>query len=158
MMNYRKIDFDGRGSDEKLETLLMQIAKWHNMTPKLWIPDYKPSMEDIEETKEKILNTKDEDLFIAIAEDNQGNIQGFIWAYKQEDIKDTVMISSLYVTGNYRKYGVATNLKALLEEWCSLEKIKVIQTTVHYKNTSMLTLNQKLGYIPGMVNMIKKLI
>ena len=158
MMNYRKIDFGASDNGKELELLLIQIAKWHNIAPKLWIPDYKPSIEDIEETKETILNTKGEDLFISIAEDDHGNVQGFIWAYKQENPKDTVMISSLYVVENYRKYGVATNLKALLEEWCHLEKIKAIQTTVNYKNTSMLTLNQKLGYTPGMICMTKKLI
>lgn len=157
-MNYRKIDFVDGDINHKSKAILIQIAKWHNMTPKLWIPDYKASEADIEETIQKILNTKNEDLFIAIAEDNQGNVQGFIWAYKLDEPKDTVMILSLYVTEDYRKYGVATNLKILLEKWSRLEGVKAIQTTVHYTNTKMLDLNQKLGYVPGMVNMTKKLI
>lgn len=41
--------------------------------------------------------------------------------------------------------------------WCRHEDIKSIQTTVHYSNNSMLALNQKLGYIPGMVFMTKTL-
>ena len=156
-MKYRKIDFDISNTDEGARSILRQISIWHNMTPKLWIPNYKLSEEDIEETMEIILNIKKEDLFITIFEDERENIQGFIWANKEEETKETVMILSLYVTKDFRQYGVATNLKTLLEEWCRLEGIKAIQTSVHYSNDSMLALNQKLGYIPGMVNMTKKL-
>lgn len=150
-MNYRKIEFN----DTSTESLLYQIAKWHNLTPKLWRPDYRVSNEDIEKTVQRIRNTKNNDLFIAIAEDDHGKIQGFIWAHKQEELQDSVMILSLYVTEDYRRCGVATKLKGLLEEWCQLEGIKIIQTTVHYNNHSMIALNQKLGYIPGMVKMTK---
>ena len=158
MMNYRKIEIDGDYTDKKLESLLIQVAKWHNLTPKLWRPDHKASATDIEETIQRILDTKKEDLFLAIAEDHNDKVQGFIWAYKQEEPKDTVMILSLYVTENYRGHGVATNLKTLLEKWCRVEGIKAIQTTVHYNNSNMLALNQKLGYNPGMVCMTKPLV
>ena len=156
-MKYRKIEVDEININKKLELNLIQIAKWHNQTPKLWIPNHKVSGADIDETVERIKNTKAEDLFIAIAEDDQDNIQGFIWAFKQEEPQDSVMILSLYVSESYRHNGVGTNLKLLLEEWCRLEGVKTIQTTVNYKNNSMLMLNQKLGYIPGMVYMTKTL-
>ncbi len=156
-MNYKKIELNNSNIDKKSELLLMQIAKWHNLTPKLWIPDYKISTAEIEKTVLKIKNTRNEDLFLAIAEDERGHVQGFIWACKQKKYQDSVMILSLYVTEDYRGQGVATNLKILLEKWCRLEGIKAIETTVHYKNNSMMALNQKLGYIPGMVYMIKKL-
>lgn len=67
------------------------------------------------------------------------------------------MILSLYVTDDYRRKGVATKLKLLLEQWCRFEGIKTIHTTVHYDNYKMIELNQKLGYTPGMVNMTKTL-
>lgn len=156
-MNYRRIKINNSNIDEELNVLLRQIAKWHNLTPKIWIPDYKVSIADIEETVQKILNTKNEDLFLTIAEDKGGNIQGFIWACKQDEPQDTVMIISLYVVENHRGYGIATKLKILLEEWCKYEGIKAIQTTVHYKNIDMLTLNKKLGYVTGMINMTKTL-
>ena len=156
-MNYRKIELDSSNIDKKSELLLMQIAKWHNITPKLWIPDYKVTTAEIEETVLKIQNTRNEDLLLAVAEDELGHIQGFIWACKQEKSQDSVMILSLYVTEDYRGQGVATKLKKLLEEWCRLKGIKTIETTVHYKNNSMMELNRKLGYTPGMVYMTKKL-
>lgn len=156
-MNYRKLELTDRNADEKLDLLLVQIAKWHNLTPKLWMSDYRASKEDIEETVQRIQNTKSEDLFLMIAEDDQGHVQGFIWANKQEKPKASVMILSLYVTESYRGNGIATNLKKSLEEWCKLEGIKAIQTTVHYSNNNMMALNKKLGYIPGMVYMTKSL-
>ncbi|NMA23874.1 MAG: hypothetical protein GX938_10270, partial [Spirochaetales bacterium] len=60
-MNYRRIKINNSNIDEELNVLLRQIAKWHNLTPKIWIPDYKVSIADIEETVQKILNTKNED-------------------------------------------------------------------------------------------------
>ena len=156
-MNYRRIEINNSNVDEELNALLNQIAKWHNLTPKIWKPDYKVSIADIEETVQRILNTKNEDLFLTIAEDEEENIQGFIWAYKQDEPQDTVMILSLYVEESHRGYGIATKLKILLEEWCKHEGIKAIQTTVHYKNINMLALNKKLGYVPGMINMTKTL-
>lgn len=135
----------------------MQIAKWHNLIPKLCMPDYRASAEEIEETVQRIINMKSDDLYLAVAEDDEGHVQGFIWASKQEKPKDSVMILSLYIAEDYRGHGMATNLKAMLEEWCRLEGIKTIQTTVHYSNNKMLALNQKLGYAPGMVFMTKTL-
>ncbi|WP_313340149.1 GNAT family N-acetyltransferase [Sedimentibacter sp.] len=156
-MNYRKIEINGINDDNKLDLLLTKIAKWHNLTPKLWINNYKASNTDIDETVRRIKNTRNKDLFLAIAEDDENNIQGFIWAYKQEKVQDSVMILSLYTEEDYRGQGIATNLKNLLEEWCRFEGIKTIETTVHYNNNSMIALNQKLGYAPGMLYMTKTL-
>lgn len=156
-MNYRKIQTKGSSTDKELDLLLVQIAKWHNLTPKLWKPNYRASNSDIEKTVQRIKHTKSEDLFLMIAEDEHYQIQGFIWAYRQEKPQDSVMILSLYVTEGYRGRGIATNLKALLEKWCRDEGIKTIQTTVHYNNHNMIELNQKLGYRSDMVNMTKNL-
>lgn len=156
-MNYKKIEIYGINDDNKLDSLLMEIAKQHNLTPKLWTNNYKASDKDIDEAVKRIKNTGSNNLFLAIAEDDKNNMQGFIWAHKQEKVPDSVMILSLYTSENYREQGIATNLKSLLEEWCRLEGIKTIETTVHYNNSSMIALNQKLGYTPGMLHMTKTL-
>lgn len=153
-MDYRKIEIDKTNDNDKLELLLIKIATWHNLTPNLWISNYKVSGKDIDETVNRIKGTRNEDLFLAIAEE-QNNVQGFIWAYKSEKVQDSVMILSLYTAEEHRGEGIATKLKSLLEEWCKLEGIRTIETTVHYKNSSMITLNQKLGYVPGMLYMTK---
>lgn len=156
-MHYRKIEVNGINGDDKLELLLIKIAKWHNLTPKLWINNYKASNTDIDETVRRIKNTRNEDLFLAVAEDDQNNIHGFIWAYKQEKAQNSVMILSLYTAEGCRGQGIAINLKNLLEEWCRFEGIKTVETTVHYSNSNMIALNKKLGYVPGMVYMKKTL-
>ncbi|WP_406242556.1 hypothetical protein ACF3M2_20725 [Tissierella carlieri] len=71
-MKYRKIEIDGSYTDEKLELVLMQIARWHNLTPKLWRPDYKASTADIEETVQRILNTKKKNYFLPLQKMNRG--------------------------------------------------------------------------------------
>ncbi len=156
-MDYRKIEIDKTNDNDKLDLLLIKIARWHNLTPNLWISNYKASDKDIDETVNIIKSTRNEDLFLAVAEDDQNNVRGFIWAYKSERVQDSVMILSLYTEEDHRGQGVATNLKSLLEEWCKLEGIRTIETTVHYKNSSMIALNQKLGYVPGMLYMTKTL-
>ncbi|MBS4535720.1 GNAT family N-acetyltransferase [Clostridium sp. D2Q-14] len=156
-MNYKKLEINDINIDEEIKSILVQIARWHNLTPKLWRSDYKISAEDIDRTVERIHKTKSQDLFLTIVEDEQGEIQGFIWAYKQEESQNSVMILSLYVTEDYRGRGIATRLKELLEQWCRLEGIKTINTTTHYNNHNMIKLNKKLGYIPGMVYMSKTL-
>ncbi len=156
-MDYRKIEISGINDNDKLDLLLIKIARWHNLTPELWLSDYKASDKDIDETVSRIKNTQNKDLFLAVAEDDQKNAQGFIWAYKSEKAQNKVMILSLYTAEGYRGQGIATSLKRLLEEWCRLEGIRTIETTVHYKNRSMITLNQELGYVPGMLYMTKTL-
>ncbi|SHI61768.1 GNAT family N-acetyltransferase [Lutispora thermophila] len=155
-MKYRKVQLNSQ--DKNLKHLLVQIAKWHNDTPKIWIPDYEPTDEELEQTMGSIRSTKDEDLFLTIVEDEKGQAQGFIWAYRMEETSDCVMIKSLYVTEEFRGHGIATKLKGLLEEWCRDIGVKTIKTTTHYNNKNMLALNIKLGYVPGMVHMCKNLV
>lgn len=156
-MNYREIKINNNTVNKRLDLILTQIGKWHNLTPKIWRPEYRVTFEDIQETIERIKNTKSEDLFLMVAEDNQGEVKGFIWANKQEEPQDSIMILSLYVTEDCRGQGIATELKKLLEKWCIGKGIKTIQTTTHYNNHSMIELNKKLGYVPGMVRMTKTL-
>ncbi|GAU77526.1 GNAT family N-acetyltransferase [Fusibacter sp. 3D3] len=138
-------------------TYLEQIATWHNQTPKIWVPNFQASREDIEKDIQRIQQTNPKDLFLGIAVDTTHTLQGFIWAYKQEKPEDSVMILSLYTSKTHRKKGHATQLKLLLEAWCKDEGIKTIETTVHYTNSKMLELNKKLGYTAGMVSMRKTL-
>lgn len=153
-INYRKIEIN-ENDDDKVDLLLTKIAKWHNITPKLWRDNYKVLENDIEETVNRIKNTQNKDLFLAIAEDEHDDLQGFIWACREEEVPYSILILSLYTTEKYRDHGVATNLKTMLEEWCRLEGIKTIESTVHYTNKRMIDINQKLGYVPEMVHMKK---
>lgn len=142
--------------DHDIESTLAQIARWHNLTPKMWLDNYYATEEDINETIKLIKSTSKSDLFIAVAREAE-EIIGFLWGNRELDHKNTFMILSLYVENQYRNKGVASTLKTLLEKWCRNNEIATIATTVHYTNKNMLALNQKLGYEAGMVTMRKKL-
>ena len=135
--------------------VLRQIAKWHNLTPKIWMPDYRMTEQDIEDAVSRMVNTDPSDLFLMTASHESQPI-GFIWAYKQAPEKKSVMILSLFVLEAHRNSGVARQLKEALETWCAEENVEEIQTTVHFTNEKMLRLNESMGYKPGMVNMTKK--
>ena len=126
------------------------------MTPKLWLSDFKVSEKDILETINRIKDIPKEELFIEYALDSNDVVIGFIWAYRMVD-NNKVMIMSIYVNEEHRNKGVAKTLKEKLEVWCADKGVDEIHTTVHYENTKMIKLNQKLGYEPGMISMVKRL-
>ncbi len=146
-MKFRELDI----KNEK--NILRQVAIWHNLTPKLWLDGYKLDEADVKETVFRIINKETEDISIIVAEDEDVCI-GFIWGEKQSG---GLMILSLYIEEEYRKKGIATELKVELEEWCIRNDINTIFTTVHSTNEKMLELNRKMGYKANMVSMSKKL-
>jgi len=141
-MNYTQIKLDDVSED-----VLYNISRWHNETPRLWIPDYEPTEDEIEET---ITRMKDNECYIGIA--TEGSIKGFVWAEKEDN---SVMILSLFVDESVRQQNVGTTLKDGLEVWCKAEGIDKIKTTVHSKNKKMIALNEKLGYESKMLHMEK---
>ncbi len=153
-MNYKRIRCN---ECKEVDSILIKVAEWHSSTPSQWMGDYEVAESEIQETVDRLKITHHDDLYLAVSENTEKQITGFIWGYKQRESADTVMILSLYVVEEYRKSGVASRLKSMLEEWCYEEKIKSIHTTVHYTNKKMITLNEKLGYEPGMLVMKKRL-
>jgi GNAT superfamily N-acetyltransferase len=137
--------------------ILKQIAYWHNLTPKLWRKNHQVSDEAILSSINKIISTPYDKLYLCTAYNDEDLLIGYLWAHSQHTSDEAIMILSLYVTENMRSNGVATELKAHFENWCTDVGIKEIQTTVHYKNKTMIRLNQKLGYEAGMVTMSKDL-
>ncbi len=55
-------------------------------------------------------------------------------------------IQTLWVAPEFRKQKIATTLKARGEAWAEAHNLSHISTFVHGKNSSMLSLNQNLGY------------
>lgn len=143
-MKFRQID--PQLTDKEV---IYNIARWHNETPRLWIPNYEPREEDIQETIQRM---SESECYIGVAEDEE--ILGFIWAEKQEQ---DAMILSLYVDEKVREQKIGTYLKEALEAWCRITGISKIKTTVHSKNKKMILLNEKLGYEQKMIHMEKQL-
>lgn len=141
----------------KMTAYLETVSYWHNLTPKLWVSDYSVKTEDVLETKQRILSTEPACLCLILAVDEEEAIKGFIWAQRESDKADSVMILSLYVEESVRKMGVGRTLKLALESWCLRHDVYKINTTVHYTNKNMLKVNFKMGYRAGMVSMTKQL-
>ncbi len=158
MISFRKLDISQDQLDVKTGLLIRKIALLHNETPRQWNREHGFSDEDIEKTMEWIINTEREDLYLQLAEDEDKNLSGFIWAARMPGYENLAIIISLYVAESYRRQGLARRLKEDLEAWCREKKIKSILASVHYSNQAMLELNKKLGYKAGMVSMRKDLI
>lgn len=133
---------------DRITDTIRQLATWHNETPRLWMPDYQATAEEIMSTCQRMV---DNDCYIALAGEPP---VGFLWAEAHED---HVMILSLYVAPDHRHQNIATQLKLMLEDWCKANGIYRIKTTVHSTNVKMLQLNEKMGYEAKMVHMEKKL-
>lgn len=144
-MEFRKIN--------KEDVHMSKIAYIHNQTPKAWIKGYQVKEEDVQNTLKRLQREEQENVYVAVAEE-KGKLLGFIWG---EKTADKFMILSLYTEPAFRKQKIATKLKEMLEEWALENEISVIQTTVHYTNQNMISLNEKMGYRPGMVWMEKRI-
>jgi len=89
-------------------------------------------------------------------EKEQETIIGYIWGrYLKEDNK--IVIELLYVAKNYRKRGVATQLKYKVEEWGQTIGAQKIESTVTKNNIQMQQLNLKMDYQVSKVIMTKNL-
>ncbi len=61
----------------------------------------------------------------------------------------------LYVEPQFRKLGIATQLKIALEKWAKTMNAKRISSTIHKSNLPMISLNKDLGYQVSHVKMYK---
>lgn len=92
---------------------------------------------------------------ILLLEHNQ-EIKGFIWGHYELQTK-TVTIELLYVYPDYRRQGLAKQLKMAIEQWAKDIGAVSIQSTIHIKNEAMLNLNRQLGYDDTHIRMRKDL-
>lgn len=66
-------------------------------------------------------------------------------------------IISLWVHPDYRKRGLAAQLKSRAEKWAKQVGMIFMQTNVHKYNSRMLKMNEANGYEPTYINLRKKL-
>lgn len=78
----------------------------------------------------------------------------FIWGHFSNE-KSMVNIELLYVEPQFRKLGIATQLKIALEKWAKTMNAKRISSTIHKTNLPMISLNKDLGYQVSHVKMYK---
>jgi GNAT superfamily N-acetyltransferase len=66
-------------------------------------------------------------------------------------------IATLWVDPDYRKRGIASELKARAEIWGREKKLVFLQTSVHTNNKKMLAINQAVGFETAYIHLRKRL-
>ncbi len=125
------------------ETLLSQAESNYKCTKLSIALRYEMICSRLEHTNDKIY-----------IYENEGQLIAFIWGYFSNE-KSMVNIELLYVEPQFRKLGIATQLKIALEKWAKTMNAKRISSTIHKSNLPMISLNKDLGYQVSHVKMYK---
>lgn len=139
-ISYRKVDIN---NPDEMKT----IAAIDITIPALFDPLFQVNETAISERLEQLLKYKSDDFFeVAVTE--SGKIVGFHFLnqFKSPHGVQAANIQTLWVDPDFRKQGIARALKERGEDWAKEFKLDHIASFVHSKNSSMLTLNQNLGY------------
>lgn len=121
--------------------LLMEIAKLHETIPMEYDSNYKVTDFDVElryASIQLLMQNKD-DLIMVVESDR---LQAFTWF----NIGTTLHIKSTYVFPEYRRQGIAMQLKLAVEGIAISHGIHVITSEVSPCNTKMQRLNERLNY------------
>jgi GNAT superfamily N-acetyltransferase len=66
-------------------------------------------------------------------------------------------IATLWVDPDYRKKGIAKQLKGRAENWGREKKLVFLQTNVHTNNKKMMAINQAAGFDTAYIHLRKRL-
>ena len=148
---YRRVDFSSEAEMIFIADTDTQIpAKFDDEFP----TDEKMILERLKHFKEKF-NQED---FFQVALDGQ-KIVGFhlIKKHSHFNNKNVGNVYTLWVSSEYRRSGIAKELKRQGEAWAKNSNLDHLYTWVHVDNSKMLNLNKKLGYEPTNIKMVKKI-
>ena len=124
----------------------------------LYIPDSEE--ERIKKTNRIIeqLNNKDEEKYLCLAAFEEDKMIGGIYQNKFTiDNQLACHVHGLWIHSDYRKRGIAKELKRLGEEWAKHQACKFMDSNVRVTNKSMIALNESLGYEVARFNFRKKI-
>jgi RimJ/RimL family protein N-acetyltransferase len=148
----RRVDFN---NDKEMmfiaETDILIPAKFDSEFP----TDEKMIADRLKHFREKF---NEADFFdVAVSESNE--IVGFhvIKKHSHFNNKDVGNIYTLWVSKDFRKQGVAKELKRRGEDWAKKSNLDHLYTWVHSDNSKMLSLNKKMGFEIVNHKMIKKM-
>lgn len=133
------------------------IARADIEIPALFDADFSTDEKAFQDELKRFEKLMDEDFFdVAVAENNK--IVGF-HIIKKSPYFDRFAgcIYTLWVSPDYRRKGIATELKRRGEAWAKTSNLDHIYTWVHVDNIKMLNLNGELGYKKTHHKMIKKI-
>jgi GNAT superfamily N-acetyltransferase len=140
-ITYRKVNL--KDPDE-----MQAIAAIDMTIPALFDPIFEVNEKTISDRLEQLMKCKSDDFF-EVALNSDGKIIGyhFMNKFKSPPLGALAAdVQTLWVDPAFRKQGIGANLKKRGEQWAKEENLSHISTFVNGKNSSMLNLNQKLGY------------
>lgn len=93
--------------------------------------------------KQSYLKTKNYIVLVALDDENK-NVMGFIIA--EHYLNDTVNLVMLYIGKDFRRKGIAFELKKVMYLLCAARGYKKIVSQVRMNNYESIALNQKSGW------------
>ena len=105
----------------------------------------------------------------AIKNENPSNTFSGIALFKEEIVGIHILrkfeelgligahIANLWVNVNFRKIGIAKELKIRGENWAKKNNIQFLNTNVHPSNNLMIDMNKNKGFTQYKINMRKRL-
>lgn len=147
---YRRADIANRQEMEFIARVDIEI-------PALFDADFSTNENAFQDELKRMDKLTNEDFFdVAVSDD--GDVVAFHIIKKIAYFdRFAGSIYTLWVSPNFRKQGIATELKRRGEAWAKNLNLDHIHTWVHVANHQMLKLNTDLGYKSTHHKMIKKI-
>lgn len=140
------------------EHQLAEVAHIHCVIPSAWVADHCVTPELVQSTIMRLRGDAKHSNFFVLAHCGSEQLVGMHWVqYAQTAHVNHGEVRSLWVKPEFRKRGIATELKHLAEKWLLQHGATEIKTEVFSANRKMLSLNQKFGYQTVMQVMSKPL-
>ncbi len=141
IITYRRVNLEDTAEMRTIAEIDMTI-------PALFDPVFEVNEKTISDRLVQLMKCKPDDFF-DVALNADGKIIGFHFMnqFKSPPVGALAAdIQTLWVDPECRKQKIATQLKERGEAWARANNLSHISTFVHGKNSSMLSLNQNLGY------------
>ena len=139
-ISYRPVNIQNEFEMRKIAEIDMTI-------PALYDSTFQVNEKTINDRLEQLKKYKEHDFFL-VAENADKEIVGyhFLNKTKHPNGLPVAHVQTIWVKPEYRKKGIAKELKARAEVWARESKLDHIDTFVSSKNPNMLSLNESLGY------------
>ena len=149
-MHYRKVEF---GNEKEMRF----VAEADSRIPLEYDSHYTFTATSIDQRLKYYQEFKDEDFFeVALDRDRVVGFHAVHIIPYPPDLK-AGNIATLWVDPDYRKKGIASQLKARAEVWGRKNKLAFLQTNVHTNNKKMLAINQAAGFETAYIHLRKRL-
>ncbi len=133
-----------------------EVAYLHCACPLEWNAGHEVTEVSLDRAKMQLAGQSNKINYVLLAKNDTAQIIGLHWAQFEEQ-EPLAYLISLWVRPDYRRRGIAKNLKANVEVWLRNQGLKEVRTQVHTLNQAMINFNSALGFSTVVIGMTKKL-